>query len=155
MKQPCGVLAINARFPHELTTLPSASNSIIGGAAIAKFLSLGAGSPLVTANTWSRASTQTLPTDPSTHPSGKGLGQDGSYLNCGASTVARADARVTDTEMTTLTAVTATATAIIEPENLSRIDCLPFPRSVLLRRNSGETKQVDGSVFQYSPIARS
>src|ERR1700676_374350 len=87
MKQPCAVLAIKSRFPHELTTLPSASNSITGGAAIAKFLSLGAGAPLVTANTWSRPSTQTLPTDPSTHPSGNGLGQDGSYLNCGTSTV--------------------------------------------------------------------
>src|SRR5215471_349860 len=84
MKQPCGVLAIESRFPHELTTLPSASNSITGGAGVAKFLSLGAGSPLVTANTWSRASTHTLPTDPSTHPSGSGLGQNGSCLNCGA-----------------------------------------------------------------------
>src|SRR5258708_9424475 len=86
MKHPCWVLAIRSRFPHELTTLPSASNSITGGAGVAKFLSLGAGSPLVTANTWSRASTHTLPTDPSTHPSGSGLGQDASYLNCGAST---------------------------------------------------------------------
>src|SRR5450631_603843 len=87
MKQPCRVLAIESGFPHELTTLPSASNSITGGAGIAKFLSLGAGSPLVTANTCSRASTHTLPTDPSTHPSGNGLGQKGSYLNCGISTV--------------------------------------------------------------------
>src|SRR5258708_6227560 len=86
MKQPCWVLAIRSRFPHELTTLPSPSNSITGGAGVAKFLSLGAGSPRVTANTWSRASTHTLPTDPSTHPSGSGLGQDASYLNCGAST---------------------------------------------------------------------
>src|SRR6266849_6149880 len=86
MKQPCWVLAIRSRFPHELTTLPSASNSITGGAGVAKFLSLGAVSPLVTANTWSRASTHTLPTDPSTHPSGSGLGQDASYLNCGGST---------------------------------------------------------------------
>src|SRR5713226_3124574 len=86
MKQPCWVLAIRSRFPHELTTLPSASNSTTGGAAVARFLSLGAGSPLVTANTWSRASTHTLPTDPSTHPSGSGLGQDGSYLNCDALT---------------------------------------------------------------------
>src|SRR6516225_8461336 len=84
MKQPCGVLAIKSRFPHELTTLPSASNSITGGAAVARFLSFGTISPLVTANTWSRASTHTLPTDPSTHPSGNGLGQNGSYLNCGA-----------------------------------------------------------------------
>src|SRR5216684_3083892 len=76
MKQPCWVLAIRSRFPHELTTLPSASNSITGGAGVAKFLSLGAISPLVTANTWSRASTHTLPTDPSTHPSGNGLGFD-------------------------------------------------------------------------------
>src|SRR6516164_11253270 len=83
MKQPCGVLAIESRFPHELTTLPSASNSITGGAAVARFLSFGTSSPLVTANTWSRASTHTLPTDPSTHPSGNGLGQNGSYLNCG------------------------------------------------------------------------
>src|SRR5579863_8173714 len=83
MKQPCGVLAISSRFPHELTTLPSASNSITGGAGVAKFLSLGARSPLVTANTWSCESTHTLPTDPSTHPSGSGLGQDGAYLNCG------------------------------------------------------------------------
>src|SRR5438105_2571219 len=60
-----------------------------------------------------------------------------------------------DTEMTTLTAATATATVIIEPENLSRIDGLPLPRSVLLRWNSRETKQSYGSVFQYSPIARS
>src|SRR5215471_21558337 len=87
MKQPCGVLAIESRFPQELTTLPSASNSMTGGADVARFLSLGAGSPLVTANTWSRASTHTLPTDPSTHPSGNGLGQNGSYLNCGTSTV--------------------------------------------------------------------
>src|ERR1700687_6258664 len=86
MKQPCAVLAINSRFPHELTIFPSASNSLTGGAGVAKFLSLGAGSPLVKTNTWSRASTQTLPTDPSTHPSGNGLGQDGSYLNCGTST---------------------------------------------------------------------
>src|SRR5713101_1492446 len=86
MKQPCWVLAISSRFPHELTTLPSTSNSITGGAGVARFLSLGAGSPLVTANTWSRASTHTLPTDPSTHPSGSGLGQEASYLNCGAST---------------------------------------------------------------------
>src|SRR6516162_2087786 len=86
MKQPCVVLAIKSRFPQELTTLPSASNSITGGADVAKFLSLSAGSPLVTANTWSRASTHTLPTDPSTQPSGNGLGQNGSYLNCGAST---------------------------------------------------------------------
>src|SRR5262249_21818913 len=63
-----------------------ASNSITGGAGVARFLSLGAGSPRVTANTWSRASTHTLPTDPSTHPSGNGLGQNGSYLNCGAAT---------------------------------------------------------------------
>src|SRR6516165_11421657 len=87
MKQPCVVLAIESRFPQELTTLPSASNSITGGADVARFLSLSAGSPLVTANTWSRASTHTLPTDPSTHPSGNGLGQNGSYLNCGTSTV--------------------------------------------------------------------
>src|SRR6516165_12357576 len=86
MKHPCVVLAIESRFPHELTTLPSASNSITGGAAVARFLSLGTSSPLVTANTWSRASTHTLPTDPSTHPSGNGLGQNGSYLNWGAST---------------------------------------------------------------------
>src|SRR5579863_5874296 len=86
MKQPCWVLAISSRFPHELTTLPSASNSITGGAGVARPLSLGAGSPLVTANTWSRASTHTLPTDPSTHPSGSGLGQDASYLNWGGST---------------------------------------------------------------------
>src|ERR1700680_2544823 len=86
MKQPCWVLAIRSRFPHELTTLPTASTSITGGAGVAKFLSLGTSSPLVTANTWSRASTHTLPTDPSTHPSGSGLGQDASYLNCGAST---------------------------------------------------------------------
>src|SRR5258705_9854904 len=128
MKQPCAVFAITARFPHELTTLPSASNSIIGGAGVARFLSLGAGCPLVTTNTWSRASTQTLPTAPSTHPSGNGLGHDASYLNCGAWTVARADARVMDTEMTTLTAAIAIATAIIELKNLSRIDDLPLPR---------------------------
>src|ERR1700683_1957557 len=85
MKQPCWVLAIRSRFPHELTTLPSASNSITGGAGVASPRSLSAGSALVTAKTWSRASTHTLPTDPSTHPSGRGLGQNGSYLNCGAS----------------------------------------------------------------------
>src|ERR1700674_1944332 len=85
MKQPCWVLAIRSRFPHELTTLPSASNSITGGAGVAKFRSFGASSPLVNANTWSRPSTHTLPTDPSTHPSGSGLGQDASYLNCGTS----------------------------------------------------------------------
>src|SRR6266567_1323764 len=106
MKQPCGVFAISARFPHELTTLPSASNSMIGGAGVARFLSLGAGCPLVTTNTWSRASTQTLPTDPSTHPSGNGLGQDGSYLNCGIATLARADTCVMDTKVTRLTAAT-------------------------------------------------
>src|SRR5258708_11064781 len=86
MKQPCWVLAIRSRLPHELTTLPSASNSITGGAGVATFLSLGAMSALVTANTWTRASTHTLPTEPSTHPSGSGLGQDASYLNRGALT---------------------------------------------------------------------
>src|SRR6266850_8493131 len=109
MKQPCWVLAITSRLPHELTTLPSASNSITGGAGVARFLSLGAGCPLVTTNTWSRASTQTLPTDPSTHPSGNGFGQDGSYLNCGTATLARADTCVMDTKVTTLIAATATA----------------------------------------------
>src|SRR5215469_7898931 len=88
MKQPCAVFAIRARSPHELTILPSASNSMTGGAGVARFLSLGADSPLVTTNTWSRASTQTLPTDPNTHPSGSGLGQDGSYLNWGTSAAA-------------------------------------------------------------------
>src|SRR5229473_1331333 len=121
MKQPCWVLAIKSRLPHELTTLPSASNSITGGAGVARFFSLGAGCPLVRTKTWSRASTQTLPTDPRTHPSGKGLGQDGSYLNCGTATAARADACAMDSEVTTPTAATAIATAIIEPENLSRM----------------------------------
>src|SRR5882672_3408377 len=117
MKQPCAVLAINARLPHELTTLPSASNSIIGGAGVARFLSLGAGAPLVTTNTWSRASTQTLPTDPRTHPSGKGLGQDGSYLNCGTAAGACADTGMMNPEMTMpAAAATATATAMIQPE---------------------------------------
>src|SRR3954469_15113502 len=111
MKQPCAVLAIKARFPHELTTLPSASNSMTAGAGVARFLSLGAGSPLVKTKTWSRASTQTLPTDPSTHPSGNGFGHDGSNLNCGTSMVGWADARVMNPEMTTPTAATATATA--------------------------------------------
>src|SRR5258706_10755009 len=57
------------------------------------------------------------------------------------------------TEMTVLTAATAMAAVIIEPENLSRIDGLPLPGGVLPQRNSHETKQADGSVFQYSPIA--
>src|SRR5436305_15108057 len=109
MKQPCAVLAIDARFPHELTTLPSASNSMTGGAGVARFLSLGAGSPLVKTNTWSRASTQTLPTDPRTQPSGNGFGQDGSYLNCGASAADCADADVTNPETTPPSAATAMA----------------------------------------------
>src|ERR1700678_3978590 len=87
MKQPCWVFATSSRFPPELTTFPPASNSITGGAGVASPRSLSAGSALVTAKTWSRASTHTLPTDPSTHPSGRGLGQNGSYLNCGTSTV--------------------------------------------------------------------
>src|SRR4029077_10433636 len=136
MKQPCWVLAIRSRFPHELTTLPSLSNSITGGAGVAKFLSLGAGCPLVKTKTWSRASTQTLPTDPRTQPSGKGLGQEGSYLNCGTATAARADTRVMDTEVTTLTAATATAAIIMEPENLARIDGLPLPRNGLRTREN-------------------
>src|ERR1700704_4813013 len=121
MKQPCAVFAMTARFPHELTTLPSASNSMIGGAGVARFLSLGAGCPLVTTNTWSRASTQTLPTDPSTHPSGNGLGQAGSYLNWGPAAAAGADTCVMDTKVTTLIAATAAATIMIEPESLSRM----------------------------------
>jgi hypothetical protein len=59
-----------------------------------------------------------------------------------------------ETEIPTLIAAKATATVIIEPENLSRIDDLPLQVSY----GSGippETKQADGSVFQYSPIARS
>src|SRR5580765_969183 len=135
MKQPCWVLAMRSRFPHELTTLPSSSNSITGGAAVARFFSLGAGCPLVRTKTWSRASTQTLPTDPRTHPSGSGLGQDGSYLNCGTAAAARADACVMASETTMPTAATAMATARIEPENLSRIDGLPLPSRVLLERN--------------------
>src|SRR5579863_8711731 len=111
MKQPCWVLAISSRFPHELTTLPSASNSITGGAGVARPLSLSAGSPLVTAKTWSRASTHTLPTDPSTHPSGRGLGQDGSYLNCGVPT-ACALMRVGDQTQIPSATVNATVTGI-------------------------------------------
>src|ERR1700678_2807255 len=107
MKQPCWVFATSSRFPPELTTFPPASNSITGGAGVASPRSLSAGSPLVTAKTWSRASTHTLPTDPSTHPSGKGLGQDGSYLNCGVST-ACALIRVGDqTQIPSVTASTA------------------------------------------------
>src|SRR5580692_10110234 len=112
MKQPCWVFAISSRFPHELTTLPSASNSITGGAGVASPRSLSAGSALVTAKTWSRASTHTLPTDPSTHPSGRGLGQNGSYLNCGAST-AWAFVRVGD--QTQIPSVTVSAREIWIP----------------------------------------
>src|SRR5260370_826065 len=83
-----------------LAPLPSASNSMIGGAGVARLLSLGAGCPRVPTNTWSPASTQPLPTDPSTHPSGNGLGQAGSYFNCGTATLSRADACVMDTKVT-------------------------------------------------------
>src|SRR5207244_833356 len=83
MKQPCWTTAILSRSPQELIRLPSASHSRTGGAGVANPFSLRAGAPRVTANTWSRESTHTLPTDPSTHPSGSGLGQYASYLNCG------------------------------------------------------------------------
>src|SRR5262245_1429110 len=57
-------------------------------------------------------------------------------------------------DMTTLPAATATATAIIELENLTHMTvsfcsgvtcCSGIPR---------ETEQADGRIFQYSPIAR-
>jgi hypothetical protein len=68
-----------------------------GGAGIAKFLSLGAGSPLVTTNTWSRASTHTLPTDPSTHPSGNGLALQLLFLRASES-MGNHDSKVVDAD---------------------------------------------------------
>jgi hypothetical protein len=60
-----------------------------------------------------------------------------------------------DTEMTTLTAAPAIATVIIEPENLSRMMASFCPALPYCNGIPHETKQVDGSVFQNSPIARS
>src|SRR4029078_5146312 len=71
--------------PQELTTLPSGSNSITGGAGLAisfsAFVRLVGSAVRLTMNTWSLASTQVPPTFPVTQSSGSGLGQKGATSN--------------------------------------------------------------------------
>jgi hypothetical protein len=58
-----------------------------------------------------------------------------------------------DTEMTALTAAPAMATAIVEPDNLSRMmvsSCL-----AVCDRDRIPQTVVNGSVFRHSPIGRS
>ena len=61
--------------PQELTTLPSGSNSMIGGASRPVFSSPSRTSCLLRMNTWSCASTQSPPRPPSTQRLGSGFGQ--------------------------------------------------------------------------------
>src|ERR1700758_4490913 len=78
--------------PHELTTLPSGSNSMAGGDAV-DFSGLPptpsgetrppVWNPRVTMNTWSCESTQVPPTSPVTQLWGSGFGQDGSTWKAG------------------------------------------------------------------------
>src|SRR5262245_14097318 len=87
--------------PQAFTTLPAGSNSMTGGAGTQHSLSFGfATAPIsvreskvsarCTMNTWSRASTPTPITLPSTQWFGRGFGQNGSTSNAGASS-SRAD----------------------------------------------------------------
>src|SRR5207247_1509173 len=70
------------RISPEMTTLPSGSNSITGGAGLPTSFSWAVrlfGSAVgFTMNTWSFASTHVPPTFPVTQSFGRGLGQKGS-----------------------------------------------------------------------------
>ena len=63
------------RSPQEFTTLPSASNSMMGGARRPVFSSPSSTSCRLRMNTWPCASTQVPPRPPSTQRLGSGFGQ--------------------------------------------------------------------------------
>src|SRR5919204_455306 len=80
--QECSRGSSSFRSPHEFTTLPAASNSMIGGASRPVFSSPSRTSCRLRMNTWPCASTQVPPSPPSTQRLGRGFGQltSASYL---------------------------------------------------------------------------
>src|SRR5439155_19935336 len=86
-----GPLATSDGSPHELTTLPSRSNSMTGGDACdfgapatpSGDVSPPFWKPRVTMKMWSFESAHVPPTSPVTQPAGRGFGQNGSTTNRG------------------------------------------------------------------------